>query len=189
MRPGEADAVLFGEALTCEERRPAGFAPGPHAPTELQAESLRAEAFLQALALVEDSRGEEPEERGTTGLALQRIEARLDLLTTLVGSLLRGHDHDPVRPLRWSALGASLQVADTDVAGGATGWLRVQPSDWLPQVLRLPVEVLASEADAGGTRLWLRFVSLGAGLSAALERHLFRVHRREVAGRRRATFP
>lgn len=189
MNPGEADVALFGGALTCEERRPAGFAAGPHAPADLQAESLRAEAFLQALALVEDSRGEEPEERGTTGLALQRIEARLDLLTTLVGSLLRGHGHDPVRPLRWSALGASLQVEDGNAAAGATGWLRVQPSDWLPQVLRLPVEVLASAADAGGTRLWLRFRGLGPALSAALERHLFRVHRREVAGRRRATAP
>ncbi|HET6434487.1 MAG TPA: PilZ domain-containing protein [Xanthomonadaceae bacterium] len=186
MKPGEAEAALFGEALACEERRPAGFAAGPHAAADLQAERLRAEAFLQALALVEDSRSEEPEEHGTTGLALQRIEARLDLLTTLVGSLLRGHDHDAVRPLRWSALGASLQIAGTEVAAGASGWLRVQPSDWLPQVLRLPVEVLAAETDGDGRRLWLRFEGLGPGLSAALERHLFRVHRREIAERRRS---
>lgn len=187
MKPGDADAVLFGEALTCEERRPAGFAPGPHAPADLQAENLRAEAFLQALALVEDSRGEEPEEHGTTALALQRIEARLDLLTTLVGSLLSGHDQDPVRTLRWSALGASLLLEDGEIVAGATGWLRVQPSDWLPQVLRLPVDVLAGEAGADGRRLWLRFTGLGPALAGALERHLFRVHRREIAERRRGT--
>jgi protein involved in temperature-dependent protein secretion len=185
VKPSEADAALFGEALTCEEHRPAGFAPGPQAPADLQAEALRAEAFLQALALVEDSRGEDPEEYGTTGLALQRIEARLDLLTTLVGTLLRGNDHDPPRALRWSALGASLETESGEIAAGSTGWLRVQPSDWLPQVLRLPVEVIASEAGADGTRLWLRFTDLGAALSAALERHLFRMHRREIAERRR----
>ena len=187
MSPAAAEASLFGEALACEERRPAGFAPGPHAPAELQAETLRAQAFLQALALVEDSRGEEPEEHGATALALQRIEARLDLLTTLVGGLLRGDTQDPVRALRWSALGASLRI-DGPFAGehGHRGWLQVQPSDWLPQVLRLPADVIAHEADGDGTRLWLRFTGLGPALSAALERHLFRMHRREIAERRRA---
>jgi hypothetical protein len=53
-------------------------------------------------------------------------------------------------------------------------------------VLRLPVEVLAAETDGDGRRLWLRFEGLGPGLSAALERHLFRVHRREIAERRRS---
>ncbi|NUS38729.1 MAG: hypothetical protein HOQ02_06855, partial [Lysobacter sp.] len=103
MNAREADAVLFGEVLACDEARPVGFEPGTPEPATLHAEALRAEAFLQALALVEDSRGEDPEEHGPTALALQRIEARLDLLTTLVGSLLHGPGRDPPRPLRWSA--------------------------------------------------------------------------------------
>lgn len=183
MNAREADAALFGDALACDEVRPASLEPGDLDPAAVHAEALRAEAFLQALALVEDSRGEDLEEHGPTALALQRIEARLDLLTTLIGSLLHGPGRDPPRPLRWSALGARLQAAPADA--GSTGWLRVQPSDALPQVLRLPVRVLACQALGAETCLWLRFEGIPPALSAALERHLFRVHRREVAERRR----
>ena len=183
MTPREADAALFGEALACDEVRPCGFEPAHLDAAALHAEALRAEAFLQALATIEDSRGEDPEEHGATALALQRIEARLDLLTALVGSLLHGADRDPPRPLRWSALGARLP--GPDVAVGSDGWLRIRPSDLLPQPLRLPVRVLATEAAPDGARLWLRFEGLPPGLTAALERHLFRLHRREIAERRR----
>lgn len=183
MNAREADAALFGDALACDEVRPAGFEPATLDPAALHAETLRAEAFLQALALVEDSRGEDSDEHGPTGLALQRIEARLDLLTALIGSLLHGPDRDPPRSLRWSALGARLQAAPADAGG--TGWLRLQPSDALPQVLRLPVRVLASEPVGSQACLWLRFEQLPPALAAALERHLFRVHRREVAEKRR----
>ena len=183
MNAREADAALFGDALACDEVRPAGFEPATLDPAALHAEALRAEAFLQALALVEDSRGEDPEEHGPTALALQRIEARLDLLTTLIASLLHGADRDPPRPLRWSALGARLEAPAADA--GSTGWLRLQPSDALPQVLRLPVRVLAC-ADLGPHAcLWLGFEQLPPALAAALERHLFRVHRREIAEKRR----
>ena len=183
MTPREADAALFGEALACEEVRPAGFEPATPDAAAIHAEALRTEAFLQALAVVEDSRGEDPEEHGPAALALQRIEARLDLLTALVGALLRGADRDPPRLLRWSSLGACLPGGDAPV--GSTGWLRLQPSDRLPQALRLPVRVLATEQAAGDSRLWLRFEGLPPALTAALERHLFRQHRREVAERRR----
>ena len=60
MNAREADAALFGDALACDEVRPAGFEPATLDPAALHAEALRAEAFLQALALVEDSRGEDP---------------------------------------------------------------------------------------------------------------------------------
>lgn len=183
MTPRDADAALFGEALACEEVRPAGFEPATPDAAALHAEALRAETFLQALALVEDGRGEEPEEHGPATLALQRIEARLDLLTVLVAGLLHGTDRDPPRALRWSALGASLPGADAPV--GSIGWFRLQPSDRLPQTLRLPVRVLAAEAAGDTRRLWLRFEGLPPALAAALERHLFRQHRREVAERRR----
>jgi len=51
----------------------------------------------------------------------------------------------------------------------------------------LPVEVIAEAADGGGGHyLWLRFQRLGDGLEMAMERHLFRLHRRQVAEARRA---
>jgi len=69
---------------------------------------------------------------------------------------------------------------------GSGGRFRVRPTDWLPSSLILPATVLACGPEAGGvTRAWLRFGPLTPALEAALERHLFRVHRRAVAESRR----
>jgi hypothetical protein len=52
--------------------------------------------------------------------------------------------------------------------------------------LRLPVEVLASaERDDGQHELWLGFTPDHSGLETALERFLFRQHRRQIAASRR----
>ncbi|MGJ4730675.1 PilZ domain-containing protein [Luteimonas sp. SDU101] len=175
----EADAILFGETLACEELRQAAFVPrAPHPDAVLAAGG---EALLRALAVVED--GPRPEEPEPGDHVLPRIEAKLDLLTTLVAGLCRS-DEDPVRALRWSARGASL-VLDDAPEDGASGLFRVRPADWLPSTLLLPASVIAREADAGGTRVWLAFDALPAQLEAALERHLFRIHRRAVAESRR----
>jgi len=180
----DADAVLFGDVLACEEVRCAAFVPAALDPATVQSDSVQAETFLQAIAVVEDGRGDDPEEHGPTTLALNRIESKLDLLTTLVGALLRNSDADPVQAIRWSALGVCIRNA-TVLPEGTTGYFRIQPSDWLPQTLRLPASVLAHDGNGADSALWLRFEALSPGLETALERHLFRVHRREIAERRR----
>ena len=177
----DADRALFGDVLACDEHRPAAFVPGALEGAALNAACQRAEAFLQAVAVVEDSRHEDSEEHSPAALALRRVEARLDLLTTLVASLARRDDADPWVDLRWSALGACLP-ATARVAPGARGVFRIQPCDWLPESLSLPATAEAIDEVSG--RLWLRFGPLPAALTQALERHLFRVHRREIAGRR-----
>lgn len=181
MTPVAAEEALFGDALACRQHRPAAFVPGAIEPTALDSLCLRAEAFLQSVAVIEDSRLDEPEEHGAAALALHRIEARLDLLTSLVARLAQRDGGDAWRAVRWSAVGAFLPVAGA--AAGARGAFRIQPCDWLPEPLQLPATVLA--ADASGA--WLRFEPLTPGLTQALERHLFRVHRREIAGRRGRT--
>jgi hypothetical protein len=107
----DADALLFGDVLACDEVRSAVFVPGVLDAATMHADSLQAETFLQAIAVVEDGRGEDPEEHGPTTLALNRIESKLDLLTTLVGALLRNGDADPVQTIRWSALGVCIPNA------------------------------------------------------------------------------
>ena len=183
MNAAAAHEILFGDALTCEEVRPAVFLPGMVDDTAVQAFSARGEALLRALAVVEDGvRSEEPEQPADH--VLHRLEAKVDLLTELVASLCASHD-DPMLPLQWSARGASLEIA-APVPVGTGGRFRVKPSDWLPSTLILPATVLACDSDAGGiTRGWLRFGPLSPALEAALERHLFRVHRRAVAESRR----
>ena len=103
----------------------------------------------------------------------------------LVARLARTQEpSDPIRALRWSALGVCMP-SDTATAPGTTGIFRIQPSDWLPEALELPATVLASVTDGDGPQLWLRFGPLTPPLESALERHLFRVHRRAIAESRR----
>jgi len=180
-----ADAALFDDAIACDEVRQASFIPGEQDQACSQLHNARGEAFLQAVAVVEDSRSEDPDEHTPAGLVLSRIEARLDLLTNLVAALVqyRGHS-DNGQQLRWSALGACLRVPEA-VDAGAAGTFQIQPVDWLPQTLQLPASVVACAQENDGARLWLRFEGLSPGLSSALERHLFRVHRRAIAESRR----
>lgn len=179
-----AHETLFGDALTCDELRPAAFLAGGIDSAALASFNARGEALLQSLAVVEDGvRNEEPEQPADH--ALHRLEAKVDLLMALVAGLCASRDDDPMQPLQWSARGASLAIA-APVPVGAGGRFRVRPSDWLPSPLILPATVLACDTDADGhSRIWLRFGPLSPALEAALERHLFRVHRRAVAESRR----
>lgn len=184
MNADTARALVFGDTLACEELRPAAFVPGALEPIAARQAFMRAEGLLRALAVVEDSRGDDAEEHGAHELvALNRIEAKLDLLTALVASRFGEHG-DPALPLHWSARGASV-VVEQPVAAGTAGALRVQPSDWLPESLLLPATVLASIGQADGQQLWLRFDPMPGAVAEALERHLFRVHRRAIAESRR----
>ncbi|MCE7031969.1 PilZ domain-containing protein [Lysobacter sp. GX 14042] len=188
MNAAAGHAAVFGDSLACGELRPAAFVAGSGDAETSRLACLRSEALLRAIAVVEDSHGrEEPEERGLHDLAVQRIEAKLDLLTALVAGLASRHaDADPVRPLEWSAHGACLVLGDDPpgVTAGQPGMLRVRPCDWLPETLELPARVVGSDRDDGLHRLWLRFSGHTPALTAALERHLFRIHRRAVAERR-----
>lgn len=184
MTAAAAHESLFGDTLTCDEVRPAAFLAGAIDATALAACNARGEALLQSLAVVEDGvRNEEPEQPADH--ALHRLEAKVDLLMALVAGMCANQDDDPMQPLQWSARGASLAI-DAPVPVGTVGRFRVRPTDWLPSPLDLPATVLACEVDAEGqARVWLRFGPLSPALLAALERHLFRVHRRAVAESRR----
>ncbi|WP_305806510.1 PilZ domain-containing protein [Stenotrophomonas sp. YIM B06876] len=179
-----AETELFDDTLSCDVSLPAEFAVGSAAIRPGAAEML-----LRSVALVEDSRsGDDGEERGDASLQLQRLEARLDLTLVLLGRLLRQSvDTLPLRPLRWSRRGLRLELGSRSGAPpGSHGVVRLQPSDWLPDTIELPVTVIAEAASGnGGYYLWLRLQAAGDALEMALERHLFRLHRRQIAGSRR----
>ena len=179
---------VFGDALATEEMRPAAVLPALADEHRRRALAMRAEVLLRALAVLEDSRADESDDRATADPAVRRLEAKVDLLVGLVGSLLlRDAPADAPRLMQWSARGCAVEVPSVDpglVPGGAA-LLRVQPSDALPEALQLPARVLAIEPSPAGRRVWLAFDALPPALEAALERHLFRVHRRAIAGSRR----
>lgn len=185
----EARGILFGDVLACEEVRPAAFLPGRLDDATQRSLGTRGEALLRALAVIEDGvRGEAhagPDQEQPADHSIHRIEAKLDLLTLLVADVCAGNDADPLRSLQWSARGACVGV-DGPLPAGTTGHFRARPADWLPTPLLLPATVIACDTDAAGaTRAWLRFDLPSAALEAALERHLFRIHRRSIAESRR----
>lgn len=178
----DADVLLFDDTLHCDEHRPAAFAPGALDAARIAQAQARAETLLLALAQSEETRLDENEEHGEVPLAMQRVEAKLDLLLGLFSTLLRERDGALApRPLRWSTRGARLDGAHDASAVGTTGLLRMQPAEWLPDLVELPARVVATDGD----QLWLAFDTLTPALTEALERHLFRLHRRQIAQSRR----
>lgn len=178
-----AETELFQDTLSCELALPADFRVGNGV-----GRFSAGEALLRGLAQVEDMRSDDGnEERGELPLQLQRMDAKLDLMLVLLGRLARqNEDALPLRPLRWSRRGLRLELGSRSGASpGAAGLVRLQPSDWLPDYLELPVRVVAEAAAGAGFHLWLRFDDQPAALEEALERHLFRMHRRQIAESRR----
>lgn len=179
-----AERALFDGALTCDAVLPARFDAG--ARTLMQGPS---EALLKGLAVAEDVRGEDPEDRKEATPSQQRIEAKLDLVLSLLGRLARRHDEAlPVTALRWSHRGLRLDVASpAAAAAGDAGVVTVQPATWLSDHVELPARLLAqAQGPHGGHHLWLQFDALGAGLAEAMDRHLFRLHRRQIAEARQS---
>ncbi|WP_282259455.1 PilZ domain-containing protein [Stenotrophomonas sp. PS02301] len=179
-----AESELFDETLSCELALPAEFRIGSAVIRPGTAETL-----LRSVALVEDARGDDGhDDRSDATLQVQRLEAKLDLVTVLLGRLVRQSSQDlPLRPLRWSRRGIRLeQGARSGAAPGSMGVIRLQPCDWLPDDIDLPVVIVAEAANGAGAHyLWLRFEGLSDALEMALERHLFRLHRRQIAEARR----
>lgn len=180
-----AEHALFDGALTCDVVLPARFDAGPRA--VMQAPS---EALLKGLATAEDVRGDDPEERKEATPSQQRIEAKLDLVLSLLGRLARRHeDVLPVTALRWSHRGLRLDaVSPAPLAAGTRGIVTVQPAAWLSDHIELPATVMDQvEGSQGLHHLWLQFEALNAGLAEAMDRHLFRLHRRQIAEARQAS--
>ena len=111
----------------------------------------------------------------------RRVEAKLDLMLSLLGEMLAGQRGLPVfRPVR---LGGEVLCIDgiSDQPLPAVGdWLRVQlylmPS--IPRPLVVAAEVLPSETP---NRLLLRLKGLPETTRDLLERFVFRQHRRAIA--------
>jgi hypothetical protein len=185
MSPAEAEARLFGQALVCSEELSYSLVPEPGDAQDRAGHIAAAERLLHSLAGLELP----PVEDGDASLnetALQRLDAKLDLILDLLCRVLAREQppHLP-RPLRWSRLGAEV-ITQSPLVEGERRLLTLELRSGLSLPLRLPVEVLATEpVDDTSQRAWLAFPADSAPLESALERFLFRQHRRQIAAARR----
>lgn len=177
-----ADQRLFGDSLDCSLVLPVTVTVGTGPGRQSQAVTL-----LHGLSQIEDLRKEDGgEEHGDLPLLAQRMDAKLDLILALVGRLAMRADGLPERPVRWSRAGVRVDLdAADDLAADTRVLVRLQPAEWLPDHLELPATVLSRDAHGDGARIWLAFGDLRPDLVEALDRHLFRLHRRQVAEQRR----
>jgi len=176
-----AEVALFDNILSYESSIPAVFMPGAG-----EGRPDHAQTLLHSLALIEERGFEESQnERDEPPAFRQRVEAKLDINLLLLGRLLEQTLTPPrARVVRWSIRGARIE--DTEAANaliGSAGILQIQPCDWLPESLELPASVFAVEP---GHWTWMRFPAFAPSLHDALEQHLFRLHRRQIALSRKA---
>lgn len=179
----QAEAELFSDALSCEIDLPVQFRPGL-SPMRATTATLTLKALAQVDDIRELRQNVSGDERTAQMPSLLRLDAKLDLMLMLLTRLVRQSEQSlSVRPVRWSRHGMRLEIGQrTGALPGTAGMLSLQPADWLPEHIDLPVIIL-SETDSGrgGFFLWLRFSELGAPLEEAVERHLFRLHRQIFA--------
>jgi hypothetical protein len=173
MTEPDPEAWLFAEALHVD---------GParlhlHDPPLPEGAREAALQVLAAIAVVEDRRGDDGGPASDTGLAIRRLEAKLDLTLLLLARLLPELQVPSPREARLGVRGLRL---DGPVPAGPAAVLHWQPADWLPVTVQLPLRRMGA---AGGSSWWA-FETLGGGLEDALERHIFRLHRRWRAGQR-----
>jgi hypothetical protein len=173
-----AESALFGEAVACTLQARMHLQPPPLAPSAFDA----AERLLRDLAMAEERRGDAEDANHPADPALRRLEAKLDLTLQLLAQALPALAGPSLRPVRLSAVGVRFEgPTGVTAATGALAVLVWQPGDGLPLTLHLPVTCLAQAAG----RSWWRFDPLPAGVADLLERHVFRLHRRELAAQRR----
>lgn len=185
MSPEDAEQQLFGQALVSRDELACTLTPGPETLAEIQRHQAMAERLLRSSTVAEGASPEDPE-HSPQDAALLRIEAKVDLTLELLGRMLAAEQpQSPPRPVRWSRLGAQISAAHAR-APGSHHLLSLQLPTGLSLPLRLPVKVLAcTERSDGQHDLWLVFPTDTCGLEAALERFLFRQHRRQIAASRR----
>jgi len=176
--------------LAWEEVLPVAFVPGATA-ADARLAAHRVAANLRVLhtcEALEERRAERDEEHtGTAEIA--RLEQKIDLLIEMVGHMVSQSGSRPTAVVAsLTAAGLSWRPADVHaaavhpVAVGAAGTVEVYLRDSVAEALRMPGTVVAVTDDG---RISFEFRGLAEAEVDALERFVFRQHRRSVADRRR----
>ena len=176
--------------LAWEDALPLAFHAGRQSEDGLlmvrrEADNLRILGTCEAL----EDRRERGEDSGVAAEA-HALEHKVELLIELVSQLVaRGVPRPPTVAVRLSALGAVWSPAEGGVASaqhpptvGTVGSLELHLRHGLAEPLRLPARAVAGEA---GWPAAVVFDGLSTAELDALERFVFRQHRRMIAGRRR----
>jgi hypothetical protein len=152
--------------------------------------NLGNEQLLRHLAAVDEFRSESGDDDSQTAHDLHRLESKIDLLIDLMGEFIARQSALPEAvPVRMSA--ETLTWTCASAAAPAMGD-RVEAEIFLstryprPLVMYGSIESVQAE-ERGQVRVSLRYGELSDGVRSALEKTIFRHHRRLVAHARQSS--
>ena len=182
LNPGDNTSDF--EGLTLVDRLPLEWHPADlDDPTVLEHANDDAARALQAHAVFEELPRLPNEDPAHTTHELIRLEAKLDLVLSLMGKLLSNRIDLPPRhaviframSLEWGGSAAAT------LERGETGILDIYANPQVPLPVKLPGRIAGSAKRNGNTWLRIRFEKLSPIVSDGLEKLIFRHHRRQVA--------
>ena len=178
------DVVNGFEGVALHERLGLSWTPGELDNTiELDHVNQETNRVLQAMAVFEEAPRDVASDANQPGHELQHLEAKTDVLLSLVGMLIADRQSEVTEH---SMVLRAASVEWTGPAGeglerGDTGYIQLYANPMLPLPLRLPARIVGT-TERNGTR-WLltRFESLVPAVANGMEKLVFRRHRRQVA--------
>jgi hypothetical protein len=180
------DTIILYNELAYEDVLPVGWLPAAE-PFDATTGSRYDEPnlrLLQACAALDEQPAtrDKLDDGSPIAAEMARLDFKLTLLLDLVMHLASRdlHRPEPV-PIRFNALGATIQSGTLKPAIGSSGVLHIYLRNALPQPLSLPACVGAVEGDT----VSLRFLPMSDPVADHVEKLAFRRHRRHVAGVRR----
>ena len=185
----DADIAALSEGLWYEDRLPIRWEEAGAAPTAAQGLGAgnAGEQFLRHLGVLDEHRPDGDED-GHLSQEIQRLEFKVDLLLEMVGRLV---GREAVMPAAAAVRLGADRMQWTTTPGEAPGkgrFLRVEL--FLYPTLPMPLELFGAIesviARPDGSHVTLRYAGMGEGLRNALEKLIFRQHRRLVAQARQA---
>lgn len=146
-------------------------------------------ALLRAVAALEERHPDSTEnQQALLGPEIQRLEAKLDLVLTLVGQLRTASGIVPASAtVELSAHGVAWwpgEQAGPEV--GEVGILSLSLAAYAAQPLKLTAKILAQEHWEGDEAVLAEYFGVNDSVADALEKFVFRHHRRAIAGQRSA---
>ncbi len=180
---------MLGDGLTFEDSLPLSWAVAPLVEgVELARLNAENHQLLTAESSLEEARVHEGLKDESPALVheLQRLEYKLNILLRLTADLSMQHNALPaLQTVRLSSAGIEWIGADAPKLG-EVGVATLYINRALPQSLKLPCRVLEERQIDGRRVVRLQFVGLSEAVEEAINRLIFRHHRRLVAGARQA---
>jgi hypothetical protein len=185
----DADEYQSESTLVYADTLPVAFTriESPPDPATLARFNFNNRQVLEAVAALEERAIEPEEDEGPSGEAVARLDLKINLLLNMVGQLLaeRGVSPEPVS-VRLDSRSVAFEPGDAAPASGDAGTLAVYLDASPAAPLKLAGTVAAVRAIDGRPMAELVYSGMDDNVREALEKLIFRHHRRAIAAANRA---